>query len=301
MNEPFFSFREFLKERFPGGRVLKIPIAAGLSCPNRDGTLSREGCIFCDRYASGPVRTAAWTIEQQIEDFIGRHPGQRYIAYFQAQCNTTGPIAELKRKYEVVFKYKDIVGLFVGTRPDAIAPPAYSLLQEMGRRTYLAVELGLQSSHDRSLVLLNRNHTFGQFRVTFQTLKALGLDVIVHLIVGIPGETVADMRATIAVMNALRPAGVKLHLLHVLRGTELHARYARAPFPLLSREDYTDIVVDLLERLDPRIVIHRLSAEREKEMFIAPLWALDKAAVWRSIRDKMSARGTRQGSFAQAG
>jgi radical SAM protein (TIGR01212 family) len=301
MNEPFFSFREFLKEKFPGGRVLKIPIAAGLSCPNRDGTLSRRGCIFCDRYASGPIRTAAWPIERQIEGFIGRHPGQRYIAYFQSHCNTTGPVAELKRKYEAVFKYKDIVGLFVATRPDAIAPPVYALLQETGRRTYLAVELGLQSSHDRSLVLLNRNHTYAQFRATFQALKALGLDVVVHLIVGVPGETVADMRATVAAMNALRPAGVKLHLFHVLRGTELHARHVHAPYPLLSREEYTDIVVDLLERLDPRIVIHRLSAEREREMFIAPLWALEKAAVWRSVRDKMCARGTRQGDFAEAG
>ncbi len=295
MNEPFHSFRAFLKDNFPGGRVLKIPIAAGLSCPNRDGSLSREGCIFCDRLASGPARTALWSIEQQIEDFIQRHPGRRYIAYFQSHCNTTGPLSELKKKYEIVFNYENVIGLFIGTRPDAIAPPVYSLLEEMSRRTYVAVELGLQSIHSRSLSLLNRNHTYRQFAETFHELRARGLDVIVHLIVGIPGEMLIHMRETIAAINALKPAGIKLHLFHVLRGTELHARYARSPFPLLSREEYTDIVIDLLERLDPDIVIHRLTAEREKELFVAPLWALNKAAVLNSIKEKMRARGTRQG------
>jgi len=301
MNEPFHSFRNFIKEKFPGGRVLKIPIAAGLSCPNRDGSLSDKGCIFCDRYASGPVRTAAWTIEQQIEAYMRRHPGRRYLAYFQSHCNTTGPVDELKRKYEIIFKYEDVIGLFIGTRPDAIAPPVYSLLEALSRRTYLAVELGLQSIHSRSLSLLNRNHTFRQFEEAFLELRARELDVIVHLIIGIPGETIVDMRETIAAMNALRPSGIKLHLFHVLRNTELHARHVRSPIPLLSRDEYTDIVIDLLERLDPGIVIHRLTAEREREIFVAPLWALDKTAVLRSIREKLKARETRQGRCFCAG
>ncbi len=295
MNEPFYSFSTFLKEKFPGGKVLKIPIAAGLSCPNRDGTISRAGCIFCDRYASGPIRTASWPIERQIETFIQEHPGRRYIAYFQSHCNTTGPLSELKRKYEIVFKFEGIVGLFIGTRPDAIAPPVFALLEEMARRTYLVVELGLQSIHSRSLSLLKRNHTYGQFEQTFHELKSRGLDVVVHLIIGIPGETIEDMRETIAVMNRLKPAGIKLHLFHVLRDTELHARYVQAPFPLLDREEYADIVIDLLERLDPGIVIHRLTAEREREVFVAPLWALNKIAVFNSIKEKMNRLGTHQG------
>ncbi len=300
MNEPFHSFSAFLKQKFPGGKVLKIPIAAGLSCPNRDGTLSRAGCIFCDRYASGPIRTASWPIERQIETYIRLHPGKRYIAYFQSHCNTTGPLSELKRKYEIVFKFKEIVGLFIGTRPDAIATPVFALLEEMGRRTYLAVELGLQSIHSRSLSLLKRNHTYGQFEQTFRELKSRGLDIVVHLIIGIPGETIVHMRETIAVMNKLKPAGIKLHLFHVLRDTELQARYAQAPFPLLSREEYTDIVIDLLERLDPGIVIHRLTAEREKDVFVAPLWALNKIAVLNSIKEKMNSLGTHQGRLVPA-
>lgn len=295
MNEPFHSFQAFLKNRFPGFKVLKIPINAGLSCPNRDGALSTAGCIFCDRYAAGPIRTASWPIARQIESYIRHHPGLKYIAYFQSHCNTYGPEPELRRKYEVVFRYRDIVGLAIGTRPDAISDPVYSLLAGMNRRIYLTVELGLQSIHEKSLMLLNRNHSYRQFLLAFHELKARGIDVVVHLIIGIPGETRAHMLKTIEAMNGLMPAGVKLHLLHVLQGTELHSRYVRSPFPLLGQEEYTDIIVDLLEHLDPRIVVHRLTADRDRELFVAPRWALNKPAVLDSIRSKMNARNSRQG------
>jgi radical SAM protein (TIGR01212 family) len=297
MDEPFLSFNAFLKARFPGGRVQKIPIDAGFSCPNRDGTLSRAGCIFCDRYASGPVATAAWPIERQIDAHIRRHPGKKFIAYFQSNCNTYGAIPELRRKYETVFNYEEIVGLFIGTRPDALPGPVLSLLQEMNRRIYLSVELGLQSVHTQSLALLNRNHTYEQFAEAFGELRSRSIDVIVHLIIGIPGETLAHMRATVAAMNALRPAGVKFHLLHVLKDTELELRHVRSPLPLLSREEYTDIICDLLQRLDPAIVVHRLAADREKELFIAPLWAQNKAAVLQAIQKKMLLRGAYQGQL----
>lgn len=301
MDEPFHSFSAYLKTRFPGRRVLKIPIAAGFSCPNRDGTLSGAGCVFCDRYASGPVATAAWPIERQIDAHIRRHPGKKFIAYFQSNCNTYGTVAELRRKYEIVFNYEEIVGLFIGTRPDTLPGPVLSLLEEMNRRTYLSVELGLQSVHAQSLALLNRNHTYGQFVEAFGELRSRNIDVIVHLIIGIPGETLMDMRATIAAMNALRPAGIKFHLLHVLKDTELESRHARSPLPLLSREEYSDIICDLLQRLDPAIVVHRLGADREKGLFIAPLWALNKAAVLRAIRGKMMLRGAYQGQLHDGG
>jgi radical SAM protein (TIGR01212 family) len=296
MDEPFHSFPGFLRNKFPGFKVLKIPINAGLSCPNRDGTLSKAGCIFCDRYASGPIRTASWPIDRQIESYIRHHPGLKYIAYFQSHCNTYGPVPELRRKYEIIFRYRDIVGLSIGTRPDAIPEPVFSLLEKMSQRIYLSVELGLQSIHEESLLLLNRNHSYLQFLQAFNELKHRGIDVVIHLIIGIPGETRRHMLETIAAMNRLKPAGVKLHLLHVLKDTELHSRYLRSPFPLLEQEKYTDIIVDLLEHLDPQIVVHRLSADREKDIFIAPRWALNKASVLNSIRAKMMARGSRQGS-----
>ena len=295
MDEPFHSFSAFLKHKFPGSKVLKIPIDAGFSCPNRDGTLSSAGCIFCDRYAAGPVATAGWTIERQITTHIRRYPARKFIAYFQSYCNTYGAVPELRRKYGTVFGYKEIVGLFIGTRPDALPGPVLDLLQDMGRRIYLCVELGLQTVHARSLALLNRNHTYEQFEKSFHELRARKIDVVVHLIVGIPGETLEDMRATITAMNVLQPAGVKFHLLHVLKDTELQAQHSGSPLPLLSQEGYADIISDLLERLDPAIVIHRLTADRERGLFIAPLWALNKPAVLNSIRNKMKLKKTFQG------
>jgi len=295
MNEPYHSFTGFLRNKFPGRKIVKIPIVAGFSCPNRDGSLSSAGCTFCDPLASGPLHTAGMSIEQQIEGYMASHPGKSYIAYFQAHSNTHGPVSELRRKFETIFKYPDIVGLFIGTRPDAIAEQVFPLLTELNRRLYLTVELGLQSIHSQSLLLLNRNHSYEQFLEAFQKLQDLKIDTVVHLIVGIPGETRAHMLATIAEMNRLKPAGIKFHLLHVLRGTALHRQYLEKPFPLLGRDDYAERITLLLDYLDPDIVIHRLTAEREKEIFVAPEWALNKQAVLTAIRSHMRQSGAFQG------
>ncbi len=295
MNEPFNSFNCFLNSKFPGQKILKIPIDAGFSCPNRDGLLSRSGCIFCDSFAAGPVRGMHSPIEQQIESYIAVHPGKKYIAYFQAHSNTYGSVTELRRKYETVFNYEDIVGLFIGTRPDIVSDPVLQLLDEFNRRLYLTVELGLQSIHESSLSLLNRNHTYPQFLETFQKLQALKISMVIHLIIGIPGETRDHMLATIEEMNRLRPQGIKFHLLHVLKDTVLYRQYLESPFPLLSQEEYAERMAFLLGRLHPDIVIHRLTAERDKEIFFAPEWTLNKQAVLNSIRQKMADAGVFQG------
>jgi len=295
MNEPYHSFTGFLRKKFPGEKIVKIPIAAGLSCPNRDGSLSWAGCTFCDPYASGPLHAGGMSIERQIEGYMANHGGKKYIAYFQANSNTYGPVSELRRKFETVFKYPDIVGLFIGTRPDAISGPAFELLAELNGRLYLTVELGLQSIHAQSLQLLNRNHSYAQFLESYQKLQALKIDTVVHLIVGIPGETRADMLATIAEMNRLKPAGIKFHPLHVLRGTALQRQYLEKPFPLLGRDGFVKRIALLLEYLDPDIVIHRLTAEREKELFVAPEWALNKQAVLAAIRLRLRQTSTFQG------
>ena len=295
MNEPYNSFAGFLKKKFPGEKVLKIPLHAGLTCPNRDGSISWAGCIFCDPYAAGPLRGADRPIEQQIETYIAAHPGKKYIAYFQSHSNTHGPISELRRKYEIVFNYERVIGLSIGTRPDCVPDPVLSLLVELNQRPYLTVELGLQSIHETSLTFLNRNHTYPQFLDTFRKLQDLKISTVVHLIIGIPGETREHMLATIEEMNRLRPQGVKFHLLHVLKNTVLHRRYLEAPFPLLERDDYAGLIAFLLDRLHPDIVIHRLTGEREKEIFVAPEWALNKQAVLNAIRQKMVAMNAFQG------
>lgn len=295
MPEPYYSVNTFLREKFNNQKVRKIPINAGFGCPNKDGTVSFTGCIFCDRYGSGPIKTFILPIEDQIRHFIQGHGGIKYIAYYQAHCNTHAPVEELRRKYEIIFDFEDIVGLFIGTRPDAVADDVYPLLEDLNQRTYLSVELGLQSIHEKSLQYLNRNHTYRQFLETFLKLKRLNIDVVVHLIVGIPGESRRDMLETAQEMNRIKPAGVKFHLFHVLKDTPLHEMYQRDEFRLPGKEEYVDVMVTLLEHLDPAIVIHRLTGERDREIFVAPRWALNKIDTLNAIRNAMARRRTHQG------
>lgn len=295
-NEPYYSFNTFLKQTF-GQRVWKIPVNAGFSCPNKDGTISTQGCIFCDAYGSGPIQSMKMqlSIPEQIERFIQGHSGMKYIAYYQAHSNTCAPVEVLRKQYEHIFNYEEIVGLFIGTRPDSIAQDIYPLLTELSRKTYLTIELGLQSVHPKSLEFLTRNHSYQQFLETFNALKSINIDVVVHLIIGIPGETRQDMQETIREMNRIKPAGVKFHMLHVLKNTPLFELYDNKPFSLLEQDDYVDLMVELLEHLDPSIVIHRLTGERDKEIYHAPLWALDKHSTINAIRQKMTDNQTYQG------
>jgi len=294
MDSGYFSVNEFFRKKFHH-RVDKIPLDAGFGCPNKDGTRSLRGCIFCDEYGSGPLRTGHLPLREQIQRFMDRYPDRKFAAYYQAHTNTYGPVAELKEKYEIIFDYPRIVALFIGTRPDAIAEEVYPLLEGLRRRIYLSVELGLQSVHERSLAFLNRNHTYSTFLNTHRRLTDLGIDVVVHLIVGIPGESRQDLMETVGEINRLRPAGVKLHLMHILKNTDLFERYRKAPFALLGKDEYEDLIIQVLENLDPGIVIHRLTGERDPEIFYRPRWALNKNAVIQSIRRKMEQRKTRQG------
>jgi len=296
--EPYFSFNRFLREKFAGQRVRKIPLNAGFPCPNKDGTISDQGCIFCDTYGSGPIKTFSLPLHEQIERAISGQGGVKYIAYFQAHSNTCAPLAVLRKNYEVIFSYPDIVGLFIGTRPDSIPDSLYPLLEELNSKIYLTIELGLQTIHEPGLKFLHRNHTYFQFLETFDRLKQRRIDTVVHLILGIPGETLDHMRATVKEMNRLKPAGVKFHLLHILKNTPLYDYYCREPFKLMEKDEYIELMIDLLERLDPGIVVHRLTGERDEEIFVAPRWALDKHQVIQGIRDQMTAAKTYQGRLA---
>jgi radical SAM protein (TIGR01212 family) len=294
MQELYNSFNSYLKKRFKQ-KIRKIPINAGFTCPNKNGQISSQGCIFCDTYGSGPIKHFNLSISQQITTFMENHPGCKYIAYYQAHTNTCAPVEELRRKYEIIFDFKDILGLFIGTRPDAIAENVYPLLEELNKKTFLTVELGLQSIHSNSLEFLNRNHTYQQFLDTFEKLKKREIDVVVHLIVGIPGETPADMLSTIKEMNRIKPAGVKLHLMHVLKNTPLFDMYESGKITLPEKDQYVEWIVHLLAHLNPAIVIHRLTGERDKEIFHAPLWALNKNEVIHAIRSKMLEQNIYQG------
>jgi radical SAM protein (TIGR01212 family) len=295
MKELYNSFNSFLKKKFQGQKIRKIPINAGFPCPNKNGRISRHGCIFCDTFGSGPIKTFELPIVQQIQRFIGTGKDFKYIAYYQAHSNTEAPVEELRKKYEIIFEFKEIVGLFIGTRPDAIAGEVYPLLEELNEKTYLTVELGLQSIHAKSLEFLNRNHTYSRFLETYEKLRTRHIDVVVHLIVGIPGETRADMLATVKEMNRIQPSGVKFHLMHVLKHTPLLDMYEKGEIKLMNKEEYAAVMIDLLEHLDPGIVIHRLTGERDKEIFHAPSWALNKHEVIHAIRSQMAQRNSFQG------
>ena len=295
MQELYNSFHSFLKKKFKHDKIRKIPIDAGFSCPNKDGRISSEGCIFCDEYGAGPIKSGHLGVQEQLELFIKKRRGEKFIAYFQANTNTAAKVDELRKEFEKVFLFEDIVALFIGTRPDSIDEPVYGLLNELNKRIYLSIELGLQSIHEKSLKFLKRNHSYQQFLDTFFRLKELSLDVVVHLIIGIPGETEEDLMATIAEMNRLKPAGIKFHLLHLLKNTALLKLYKKEPFKLLEKEEYVNLIVNMLERLDRDIVIHRLTGERDAEIFYAPEWTLNRSGVLQAIRNRMIALNTFQG------
>jgi len=295
MYEPYNSFNSYLKKKFGNQKIRKIPINAGFACPNKDGKISVSGCIFCDHYGSGPIKTFKLPINKQIEQFIQTHPGMKYIAYYQAHSNTYAPVEELKKQYEIVFAYKDIIGLFIGTRPDVIKEEVYTLLEEFNRKMYVSIELGLQSVHPESLKLLNRNHTYHQFLETFKQLQKRNIKVVVHLILGIPSENKTDMLKTIEEMNRIKPAGVKFHLMHVLRDTPLYQLYRQKKFEPMDQNLYINTIVFLLEHLDPDIVVHRLTGERDQELFVAPEWALNKIKTITAIKQKMIDQSTFQG------
>ncbi len=297
MEIPYNSFNKYLKNKFPRQQIRKIPITAGFSCPNKDGTKSTTGCIFCDEYGSGPVKTFHLSIRQQIDFFIKKNPKNKFIAFFQAHSNTYAPLSELKEKYKIIFDYPDIIGLFIGTRPDSINRETYKYLEHLNKRIYLTVELGLQSIHPRSIRFLNRNHSYGEFKKTFSNLRDRNIDVVVHLIIGIPGEDKTAIAETVREMNRIKPAGIKLHLLHILKNTPLYDMYKKQKFKLLEKEEYEDLTIEILQNLAPDIVIHRITGERDPVIFYAPAWALNKNSVINTIRQKMIDQNTYQGKY----
>lgn len=291
------SFNSFLKKKFPGEKIRKIPVNAGFPCPNKNGDISDEGCIFCDTYGSGPIKSFNESIRKQIELFTSVNKGKKFIAYYQAHSNTYASPEELEEKYNIIFEYNDIVGLFIGTRPDSIAENIFPVLQKISEKTYLSVELGLQSIHEKSLTFLNRNHSYEIFLDTFEKLNASGIDVIVHLIIGIPGESKRDMQNTIREMNRIKPAGVKFHLLHVLKNTELFNMYEKGEVKLMKEDEYVSTIIDLLAELDKEIVIHRLTGDRDIEIFHAPEWAIYREKVISTIQKRMEELDIYQGQL----
>jgi radical SAM protein (TIGR01212 family) len=299
-NKPYNLFSSHLKQRF-GSRVHKISVDAGFSCPNRGATRDRPGCLFCDPSGSGSAGIeATLSVAEQIEAgkevMVRKYKAQHFLAYFQPFSNTFAPVDRLRSLYDEALSVEGVVGLAVGTRPDCLPPEVLDLLAEYHRRSYFWLELGLQSIHDQTLSRLQRGHDYATFVESYSAAKERGLRVCVHLIIGLPGENREQILASAEEMARLGVDGIKLHLLHVLDGTGLGELYRQGELDILSQEDYVTLVVDMVERLSPHTLIHRLTGDGPRDRLLAPLWSLNKWQVLNAIDAEFRCRGTMQGS-----
>ncbi len=297
---PYLDLASHLKRRF-GQRVQKIALDAGFTCPNRDGTVGWGGCLYCNPRGSG---TGAWRrglgISAQLEEgarrLARRYGAARFIAYFQGFSNTYGPLGRLAALYEEALAFPGVVGLSVGTRPDCLSSEVLNLLAGYAENYLVWLEVGLQSAHDRTLQLLNRGHDAACFAEAVRRAAGYGLEVVAHVILGLPGEGRREMNATARFLAGLPLAGVKLHLLYVVAGSGLARLYREGGYEPLSEEAFVEAAVDFLEHLPPTLVIHRLTGDPHPEELLAPAWCLDKSRVLARLREEFVRRGSRQGS-----
>lgn len=298
-NKRYFTQNRYLRQCF-GEKVIKLSLNAGMSCPNRDGTCGTGGCIYCSPMLSGDFSgniTSSVTeqMKQQTELLSAKWDSSSYIAYFQAGSNTYAPLSQLKKLYEEALAFQGTKGLTIATRADCISDEILDYLSVLSTETFLTVELGLQTIHDSTAELINRGHNFSVFTEAFDKLKKAGINVCVHIINGLPGETREMMLETAECVNRLHPRSMKIHMLHIIRGTKLAQMYEENPFSLLTRDEYIGLVCDQIERIAPDIVIERVTGDGDKKTLVAPLWTCDKRSVLNGIDKELARRKTYQG------
>lgn len=283
----YYSFNRYLRERF-GCKVYKISINGGFTCPNRDGTLGTRGCIFCSAGGSGDfAESPELSITQQIEKGKERVKNKiksgKYIAYFQAFTNTYAPVEKLRKKFTQAINHPDIVMLSVATRPDCLPEEVIELLKELNDIKPVCVELGLQTIHEKSAEYIRRGYKLECYDNAVKRLKSAGLEVVCHIILGLPGETKRDMLESVDYACKSGIDGIKLQLLHVLKGTDLAKDYENGKFKVLTMDEYLDILKSCLDIIPKNIVIHRLTGDGAKKDLIAPLWSADKKRVLNAV------------------
>lgn len=286
---------EALRERF-GTKVYKLSLSSGCTCPNRDGTIGTGGCTFCSEGGSGEFAAPFLPVDEQIRLARARVDGKfpakipvserKYIAYFQSFTNTYGEPERLRALYEETIRRPEIAALSIGTRPDCLSADILQMLGELSRIKPVWVELGLQTIHERTAEAVHRGYSLPVFEDAVKKLKAIGAEVIVHVILGLPGESREDMLETVRFLSGMdpRPDGIKLQQLQILRGTQLAEQYRRTPFPVMDLEEYCALIRDCLEILPDDIVIHRLTGDGPKKLLIAPQWSADKKRVLNTMR-----------------
>jgi radical SAM protein (TIGR01212 family) len=283
-----------------GCRVQKITIDAGLTCPNRDGTISTSGCIYCNQRGSGTGAHAdGHSIREQLLDgkkrMAARYKAKKFIAYFQSFSNTYAPVEKLERLYDEALSVEGIVGLFIGTRPDCVDSAVLDLLAEYSKKYLIFLEYGLQSAHDRTLQLLNRGHDARCFEKAVNEAHNKDLKICTHVILGLPGETRQHVIETAQFLGNLRVKAVKIHLLYVIKSTKLETYYKKGDYQCMTQQEYVELTCDFLEHLPPQMIIQRLTSDPHPEELVAPLWALRKNETLNRIRKRLEQRETWQG------
>lgn len=297
----YYSLDACLKHTF-GEKVYKITLNGGMTCPNRDGHIGTGGCIFCSEGGSGDFASdARLSIQDQITQGISlvaaKNPSSRYIAYFQAFTNTYAPVSRLRQLFTEAMEDPRIAALAIGTRPDCLPSDVLSLLKELNNQKPVFVELGLQTIHPSTAGLIRRGYPLSCFEEAVWNLSSIGVWTVVHLILGLPGETEEMMLESVRYLNSLPVHGVKFSMLHILKGTDLADMYREDPFPVFTMESYIDLILRCIGNLRKDIVIHRLTGDGPRDLLIAPLWSLRKRTVLNEIAHQLKVQDIRQGDF----
>ena len=301
-NKRYHTLNYYLKNKF-NTKVFKVSLNGGFTCPNLDGTKGYGGCIYCSKSGSGdfggnPNKELTTQFKEIKEVESKKWPNSKYIAYFQARTNTYAPLEVLKAKYEEVLKINDVIGLFIATRCDAITDETLDYLEELNKRTFLTIELGLQTTNEKTSKLINRCHTLKEFEDMVKRLRKRNINVVVHIINGLPYETETDMLNTVRYLNKLDIQGIKIHMLCIIKDTPLETLYQKEKFHILTKEEYIDIVIKQLELLREDIVIHRITSDPDKNSLIEPTWLLKKFCLLNDIDKEMVKRDTYQGKYS---
>jgi len=298
----YYRLSRFFRHKF-GHPVYKIPLDAGFSCPNRDGTIGETGCSYCYNPSFAPFindknpSSKPLSITEQLQKGIKKESGAKYLAYFQSYTNTYAPLKQLKKLYDEALCNPAVIGLSIATRPDCVTEDILELVQEYARSHHVWLEYGLQSAHDRTLALINRGHDAASFERAVKLTRGRGIHICAHIILGLPGETLSMMMETIQFINKLGIDGIKFHHLQIIKHTPLAGEYATGELSIYEKEeDYIPILCDCLEQLAPRIVIHRLASQAtSKDLLIAPQWTKGAGQIASEVESELKKRGTYQG------
>lgn len=315
MGKPYYSLNAYFKKTY-GKKIYKIAVDAGLTCPNRDGSLDNRGCIFCSAGGSGDFAVKADSVKAQIEKGLAKfnkHTGEEFVIYFQAFTNTYGDLEYLKRIWRQALDYKQVVGISIATRPDCLDSKVMKLLESLKEEyepagKFIWVEMGLQTIHEKTAAYIRRHYPLEAYEQAALNLGRLKIPYITHIILGLPGETREEMLQTVFYVEQgifdseknvqRKPFGIKLQLLHVLENTDLALEYENGNFRTLDMEEYISLVIDALLQTDPNIVIHRLTGDGPKSLLIAPKWSADKKRVLNTLHKRMKEKKARQGDYS---